>query len=171
MLGEVDRVTKWRTYLNIRDGLIVRRTPEGITKNYSSVEGVVEDIFLKEREFRGEAVMYWYLDIRNPEDGELYCLGFPYGSNLLKSIVLCLASDRGLEAIVNGTPVKIEPYFSNGYSKAKLSVGETRLDWVTKNLPPVTETYFGGRKIKDDRERMKYIASLAKNIKNAIPST
>ena len=49
MLGQTDK----KIYLNITEGKVVRRTERGVLK-YDYVEGELERIYPREREFRGE---------------------------------------------------------------------------------------------------------------------
>ncbi len=168
MLGERITADRRKTYLNIKEGAIVRRTPEGTEERYSYVEGRLEAISQKERTFRGEVVVYWYLDLRDTESGELYSLGFSYASNTFKSIILQLASKEGLESLKNGSIVRIEPYTKNGYDKVQVWGEGVKLDWVSKQLPPIEETTIGGRRIKDDSKRMAYISSLAEQVKSSL---
>lgn len=168
MLGQRTEQVQGRrkTYLNIKNGAIVKRTATG-EESYTYVEGRLEAISQKERTFRNEVVVYWYIDLRDEESGELYSIGFPYGSNTFKSVILALASPMGLTAVNNGSVVRIEPYTRNGYDKIVVWGEGVKLDWVTKTLPPVSERMIGGRKVKDDSERMSYICSLVSQIQGA----
>ena len=169
MLGERVSTERRKTYLNIKDGAIVGRSPDGEEERFSYVEGRLEAISQKERTFRGEVVVYWYIDLRDEESGELYSLGSSYGSNTFKSIILQLASKDGLESVKNGSPIRIEPYTKNGYDKVQVWGEGVKLDWVTKQLPPIEETTIGGRRVKDDSKRMAYISSLAEQVKSSLP--
>lgn len=168
MLGQRTEQAQGRrkTYLNIKNGAVVKRTTIG-EESYTYVEGRLEAISQKERSFRNEVVVYWYIDLRDEESGELYSIGFPYGSNTFKSVILALASPMGLTAVNNGSVVRIEPYTRNGYDKIVVWGEGVKLDWVTKTLPPVSERMIGGRKVKDDSERMSYICSLVSQIQGA----
>jgi hypothetical protein len=158
MLGEIKpNKEKRKTYLNIKDGAIVCRTEQG-EKRYAFVEGRLESITTKERTFRNETVVYWYVDLRDTDTGDLYSLGFPYNSNIFKGVVLSLASD---EALTRNSVVRIEPYTKNGYDKVVVWSDGVKLDWVTQDLPPVESLSVGGRYIKDDSKRMQLIASFA----------
>ncbi len=164
MLGErVTQGARRKTYLNIKGGAIVKRTPQG-EESYAYVDGRLERITTKQREFHGETVTYWYLDIRDVENGELYSLGFPWASNTFKSIILQLASETGLECVKRGSTLRIEPYTRNGYDKVQVWGEGIKLDWATKDLPPVTERVIGGRKVKDDTQRMNLIETLARSV-------
>lgn len=167
MLGERVSQARKKTYLNIKNGAIVKRTPTG-EESYSFVEGRLEAIYQKERTFRNEVVIYWYIDLRD-DNGELYSIGSPFASNTFKSIILALASPDGIDAVRNHSIIQIEPYSKNGYDKIVVCAEGVRLDWVTKELPPVTETTIGGRKIKDDSKRMELISSLVDRILSALP--
>lgn len=171
MLGQRTEQAQGRrkTYLNIKNGAVVKRTATG-EESYTYVEGRLEAISQKERSFRNEVVVYWYIDLRDEESGELYSIGFPYGSNTFKSVILALASPIGLTAVNNGSVVRIEPYTRNGYDKIVVWGEGVKLDWVTKTLPPVSERMIGGRKVKDDSERMTYICSLVSQIQGATPT-
>lgn len=168
MLGERITGERRKTYLNIKEGVIVRRTPEGTEERYSYVEGRLEAMSQKERTFRGEVVVYWYIDLRDGDSGELYSLGFPYASNTFKSIILQLASKEGLESLKNGSTLRIEPYTKNGYDKVQVWGDGVKLDWVSRQLPPIEETTIGGRRVKDDTKRMAYISSLAEEVRNSL---
>lgn len=171
MLGQRNetRQTLRKVYLNIKDGAVVKRTDHG-EETYSYVEGRLENIYQKDRTFRNESVVYWYIDLRDDDSGELYSIGFPYGSNTFKSIVLALASPTGITAIEDGSIIRIEPYTKNGYDKIVVWVKGVKLDWVTRTLPPIVERAIGGRKIKDDTDRMNLICSYVANIERAIPA-
>lgn len=167
MLGQYNnepQEEKRKVYLNIKDGAVVRRTATGEEK-YAYVEGRLEAITTKERNFRGEVVVYWYIDLRDTESGELYSLGFTYSSNVYKSVILSLSSD---ETLSKENVVRIEPYVKNGYDKVVVWCNGVKLDWVTKSLPPVEETTIGGRRVKDDTKRMAYISSLTETLKSRI---
>lgn len=168
MLGQRTEQAQGRskTYLNIKNGTVVKRTPSG-EESYTFVEGKLESISQKERTFRNEVVIYWYIDLRDNESGELYSIGFPYGSNTFKSVILALASPMGLTAVNNGSIVRIEPYTRNGYDKIVVWGEGVKLDWIVKTLPPVTQKMIGGRSVKDDSERMSYICSLVEQIQRA----
>lgn len=169
MLGERITTDRRKTYLNIKEGAIVRRTPEGTEKRYSYVEGRLEAMSQKERNFRGEVVVYWYIDLRDEESGELYSLGFPYASNTFKSTILQLASREGLDSVGNGSTLRIEPYSKNGYDKVQVWGDGVKLDWISKQLPPIEEATIGGRRFKDDTKRMAYISSLAEQVRSSLP--
>lgn len=166
MLGQITepKQSRRKTYLNVKDGAIVKRTETGEEVSFSFVEGKLSDVFTKERTFRTERVLYWYIDLRD-DTGELFSIGLPYNSGIFKSIILALASDRGLQAIRGGEAIKIEPYTKNGFDKVQVSTSGTRLDWVTKTLPAMEEITIGGRTIKDDTKRMEFISSLADKVK------
>lgn len=160
MLGQSEERKKY--YLSISGGKLVH-SENGEKKYYTFVEGKLEKIYRQERNFNGETVLYWYIDIRG-EGTELYSIALPYASGVFKSIVLSLAS----EPTVGLGKIRIEPYEKNGYTKVVVKAGERRLDWVTKELPPIEEVEIGGRKIKDDSKRMLLISSLVKDINKTL---
>lgn len=162
MIGTSERQRGRLYFLNVKDGKI-RRKNGLVVDEFDFVEGYLERIFQKERDFNGETLLYWYINIRD-EKGDLYSLGLPYSSGVFKSIVLSLASCETLGL----SPVRIETYLKDGHTKVIVSVGGKRLDWITKELPPVTEQRIGGRVVKDDSARMEYICSLVEAIKAKI---
>lgn len=153
-----------KIYLNIKNGAIVRRTADNQEEYFEYVEGAVERIYQRQRTFHNEEVMYWYIDLRD-EEGELYSLGFPYGSNTFKSIILNLASATDLSR------VRIRPYRANDRDKVVVYANGVKLDWAIKQLPPVAEVVINGRKVKDDTERMKLITSLVAEIGKLVGKT
>lgn len=146
-------------YLSITNGKIVHND-KGKRNIYAFVEGKLEGINLTERTFNGEKVPYWFINLRG-EKGELFVISLPYKSGTFKSIVLALASEPTL-----GKVVKVEPYERNGFTKVVVSLNDKRLDWVTKELPPVEEIQIAGQPVKDDTKRMEYITQLVEAVNN-----
>lgn len=156
-----------KTYLNIKNGAVVKRNENGQEETFSFVEGRLSSIYKKDRTFRGEKVVYWYIDLQD-EEGELFSIGLSYSSNIFKGIILPLASDKGIASIKKGANVKIEPYTKNGYDKVVVTADGTKLDWITSTLPPLDEVSIGGRTIKDDTKRMEFISQLAEKVNSNI---
>jgi hypothetical protein len=165
---EQKNVTGNTTFLNIKEGAIVRRTAKG-EERYSSLLARVTDIVLVNRTFNKEQVEYWYINLED-EEGSSYSLGFAYANNLFKSIILQLASEQGIEATRTQTPIKFSPYNRNFYDKVQLYVGENKLAWVipVTELPEVKEIEVAGKRIKDDSARMELIKSYVEKIKIAL---
>lgn len=157
MLGEETRRAR-RYYLTISDGQVVH-SENGEKKYYSFVEGKLEKIYKLERNFNGETVLYWYIDIRGEKD-ELYSLSLPFKSGVFKSIVLSLASEP---TVALGT-IKIEPYKKGDYTKVVTYCNVKKLDWIVKELPAVETIRIAGQPVKDDTKRMEYIESLVRQI-------
>lgn len=157
MLGN----TQKRIYLNISEGKIVRRTDKGIQK-YDYLEGDLERIYSKDREFRGERVPYWYLDMRDPESGDLYSLGFSASSGVWRSLVLSLGS------LTNTLlPIRIVPYKRGEYDRVSVYSGEERLDWIS-DLPPVQGAKGTPERLQSIQEREDYISGLVSQINQRI---
>ena len=129
MLGRIQR----RHYLNISGGKIVQRTESGRTLSFDFVEGILEGISQKDREFRGEKVPYWYIDLRDPQTGELYSLGVGASSGVWRSLILSLGSCKDFLL-----PIRISPYKRGEYDRVSVHQGGERLDWIS-DLPPVEE--------------------------------
>lgn len=162
-LGQLDRDTKRKIYLSISKGKVVHYLQDGGVEYFKNVEGTLQGIYQKERSFNGQKVPFWYIDIKDGED--LYSLSLPYVSGTFKSIILALASDTEL---TKDKPVVIEPYEKNQYTKVCVYSDGVKLDWVTKELPPLKEIEVAGKKYTDDRERMAFIESLAEEVANRI---
>lgn len=114
-LGNIAQEKTRKSYLSINGGKVIIDRGNGKKESFSFVEGVIEGIYQKERNFNGENVNRWYLDLR---DGtEIYSICFPYNSGVFKSIILALASD---EALDSSTPIRLEPYERNNYTKIKV---------------------------------------------------
>ena len=159
MLGTKENKRGKIVFLNVKDGKLIRR--DGLViEEFDFVEGTLEKIYTKEREFNGERVLYWYVPLRD-DNGDLYLLGLPYSSGVFKSIVLSLANDDELTAL---STIRIETYLKDGRTKVSVYDQGRKLNWITSELPPVRETQVGGRIIKDDSERMSFIAGLVKKI-------
>ena len=162
-LGQLDQDTKRRIYLSISHGKVVHYLQNGGVEYFKNVEGTLADISLKERTFNGQKVPFWYLDIK--DGAEIYSLSLPFISGTFKSIILALASDESLTA---ETPRVIEPYEKNGYTKVVVYADGVKLDWVTKELPPLKEVVVAGKTYTDDEERMNFIKGVARKVKDRI---
>lgn len=159
MLGTKENKRGKIVFLNVKDGKLIRR--DGLViEEFDFVEGTLEKIYTKEREFNGERVLYWYVPLRD-DNGDLYLLGLPYSSGVFKSIVLSLANDDRLTPL---STIRIETYLKDGRTKVSVYDQGEKLNWITSELPPVRETQVGGRIVKDDSERMSFIAGLVKKI-------
>jgi len=154
MLGQREK----KSYLNISGGKIVQRTESGKTLTYDYVEGDLEKIYQRDREFRGEKVPYWYLDIRDPKSGELYSLGINASSGVWRSLILSLGSCTNFLL-----PIRISPYHKGDYDRVSVYSGGEKLDWVS-DLPPVEEIEVGGMKIKSVEKREAYFRELVDKI-------
>ena len=164
MLGQYDiREQVQKTYLNISKGKIVKRTLAG-EEYYKNVEGGILSIYQRERKFPGGTAPYWYIDLRDV-GGEIYSIGFSYTSNIFKSIILSLAS---VEDMLPLGSVLIEPYFKDGKEKVVVYYEGVKLDWVTRELPPLEDVNVAGRVVKDDTKRMQLICSLVEKIGNKL---
>jgi hypothetical protein len=145
-----------KQYLNLRDGNIILKTATG-EESYNSIEGIIQDIYIKPRQFRGESLKYWYIDIKN-QSGELYSLAAPYSSGVIKAILNCLASAEELKVI------RIETYQSGEFTKVKVFNSGEPLYWRYSELPPLEDITVGSKIIKDDSKRMSFFEDIAKDI-------
>ncbi len=157
MLGANDKKTR-KYYLSLSDGKVVH-SEGGEKEYYSFVQGTLEKIYKRERNFNGETVLYWYVDIRGEKD-ELYSVSLPFRSGTFKSIVLSLATVEDISL----STIKIEPYKKGEFTKVVVYSNGKKLDWITKELPAVEEIKIAGQPVKDDTKRMAYIETLVKKI-------
>ena len=148
--------TKW---LSIHHGK-VELSYNGQKQLFGYVEGKLLSIFKKERNYNGEAVLKWFVNLRDDE-GDLYSISFPYQSGTFKSIVLALASATDLTA---STTIKIEPYQKGNYTNVVVYADGAKLDWVVRQLPPVDYVTINGQRVKDEGKRMELITSYVATI-------
>ena len=148
-----------RRWLSIHHG-VVELSENGQKQSFSYVEGSLRSIYTKTRNYGGEEVLKWFIDLQD-EGGDLYSISFPYNSGTFKSIVLALASD---EELTSSTITRIEPYQNGNFTNVKVWADGVKLNWVVKELPPVEPVTIGGRTIKDETKRMSYISSLVETI-------
>lgn len=153
MLGQKEN----RVFLNIAEGKIVKRVNQRV-EVFDYLEGDLEKIYKKDREFRGEKVPYYYLDIKDPDSGELYSLGIGASSGVWRSIILSLAS---VETFL--LPIKIDPYRKGDYDRVSVYSGGKRLDWIS-DLPPVELVEVQGQTIKSTAKRDQYISELVEKV-------
>lgn len=146
-----------KTYLNIKEGKIYNQNTA-----YDYVEGYLKGIELKDREFRGETVKYWYINIES-QSGELYSLALSYGSGVAKSLFNALASAENFT-----TEIKIQPYQSGDFTKVVTYLGGVKLNWKVNELPKVEEVIVGDKIVKDDSKRMEFIITLVNDINTKI---
>lgn len=161
MLGQ--RPQQQKKWLSIHHG-IVELSENGQKQGFSFVEGYLLSIYTQHRNYRGEDVLKWFIDLQD-DNGETYSISFPYNSGTLKSIVLALASEEQLSA---STVVRIEPYQKGNFTNVVVWADGVKLDWITKDLPPIQEVCIGGRNYKDESKRMEYISSLIATINQRI---
>ena len=160
-LGNIQRQQQpqQRKWLSIHHG-IVELSQDGQKQSFSYVEGSLRSIYTKTRNYGGEEVLKWFIDLQD-EGGDLYSISFPYNSGTFKSIVLALASWESLTAT---TITRIEPYQNRNFTNVKVWADGVKLNWVVSELPPVDYVTINGQKIKDEAKRMELISSLVEKI-------
>jgi hypothetical protein len=146
-----------KIYLNIKEGKIFK----GATA-FEYVEGYLKSIELKDREFRGEAIKYWYINL-DSQSGELYSLALPYYSGVAKSLFNSLASAPDFTK-----EIKIKPYQSGEFTKVVTYLGGEKLNWKYTELPPIEEVKVGDKIVKDDSKRMSLIVNIVTDINTKI---
>lgn len=159
MLGQREKTT----FLNISGGKVVRRTDRGEVQTFDYVEGTLEKIYQRDREFRGEKVPYWYLDLKDPSTGELYSLGVRATSGVWRGIILSLGNCSNFLS-----PIRIEPYKKGDYDRVIVSSGGERLDWVA-DVPPVEEIEISpGKFIKSVDKREEFFLRIVERINKTL---
>lgn len=148
-----------RKWLSIHHGK-VELSENGEKQYYSYVTGYLRSIYTAPRTYNGEQVTKWFIDLEDDEQ-DYYSISFPFNSGTLKSIVLALASAQDLTA---STTIEIAPYQKGNFTNVVVKADGVKLDWVTKDLPPVESLTINGRTVKDEGRRMAYISSLAQSI-------
>lgn len=151
-------VTQGKTYLNIKEGKIVHRNPSGQEALYDFIEGYLVDITTKDRDFKGEPVKYWYIDITD-RSGVAYSLALHYTSGVAKSLFNSLASATDFSQ-----EIKIQPYLSGDFTKVVVTQKGERLSWKYPELPPVEEVKVGDKLVKDDSKRMELFTRIVEEI-------
>lgn len=162
-LGTIDQDTKRKVFLSISHGKVVHYLSGGGVEYFKNVEGTLQDVVIKERTFNGKKTPFWYMTLK--DGGEFYDLSLPYPSGTFKSIILALASYQSLN---KETKILIEPYEKGNFTKVVVYADGIKLDWITKELPPLKEVTVGGKSFQDDTERMEFIKGLASQVKERI---
>ena len=148
--------TKW---LSIHHGQ-VELNDNGRKSYYSYVEGRLKSIYSKERVYNGEAVLKWFIILRD-ERGGFYTISFPYSSGTFRSIVLALASAEGL---TSATTIRIAPYQKGNFTNVVVYADGNKLDWAVRELPPVDYVTLNGQRVKDEAKRMELVTSFVEVI-------
>lgn len=158
MLGN----TQKKNYLNISKGKIVRKTDSGLVQSFDYVEGILERIYRDDMKFQGENVPRWYIDMRDPETGEIHTLGVNASSGVWRCIILSLGSCTDFSK-----PIRFTAYQKGIYSRVIVHSGENRLEWVP-GLPPVEEIQVEGQRVKSVKKREDFILGVVDSVNNAL---
>lgn len=154
---------KPRKWLSIHHGK-VELSENGEKQYYSYVTGYLRSIYTAPRTYNGEQITKWFIDLEDDEK-DYYSISFPYNSGTFKSIVLSLASASELSP---STTIEIAPYQKGNFTNVVVKADGIRLDWVTKELPPVEKVFINGQNVKDEGKRMAYITTLAHSINSKL---
>jgi len=146
-----------KIYLNIKEGKIYEKE-----KGYDYVQGYLKSIELRDREFRGEIIQYWYVNIQS-QTGELYSIALSYYSGVAKSLFNSLASAQDFSK-----PIRVQTYQSGEYTKVVVYSGAERLLWKYSELPPVEEVRVGSKVVKDESKRMDFFVNIVSEINKII---
>jgi hypothetical protein len=146
-----------KIYLNIKEGKVFNKE-----NPFEYVEGYLRGIEIKDRDFRGEVIKYWYINLES-QSGELYSLALSYNSGVAKSLFNSLASSTDFSK-----EVRIKPYLSGAFTKVVTYLGGDKLSWKYPELPNVEEVKVGDKTVKNDSKRMEFIVNLVKEINRVI---
>lgn len=145
---------KRTTFLNIKDGKVYAKNPNGSLSAYGFVEGVITSIAVKDRRTNaGAPFKDWAIEMNDPDTGDEYTLCISYRSGVMVSLIMSLASD--LEHV--GERVRIEPYMKGQYTNIAVYLDGIKLDWLTRDLPPVEYQEVAGQRIRNDAARMQFL--------------
>lgn len=150
-------VIQSKIYLNIKEGKVFKGdTP------FEYVEGYLRGIETKDRNFKGETIKYWYINLES-QSGGLYSLALSYSSGVAIGLFNSLASATDFSK-----EVKIKPYLSGDFTKLVTYLGGEKISWKYPELPPIDEVKVGGKIVKDNSKRMEFIVNLVNNINKVI---
>lgn len=152
---------KQKIYLSLKDGKIALKKRSGEASLYDYIEGYLVGINKVDREFKGEIVPYWYIELQDNK-GEIYSLAIHYNSGVAKSIINSLGSVETLGI------VKIETYKKDEFTKAVVYNNGERLNWKFTELPPVETVKVGDKTVKDETKRMELFNNLASEISGRV---
>jgi len=154
-------VNKSKIFLSLKDGKIALKKRSGEIALYDFIEGYLVELKKVDREFKGEIVPYWYIDLQDNK-GDIYSLAIHYNSGVAKSIINSLGSveDLGL--------IRIETYLKDEFTKAVVYNNGERLNWKYTDLPPVEMVKVGDKTIKDESKRMELFNNLASEISGKV---
>lgn len=151
-----------KTYLNIKDGKIVKKTSFG-EQSYDYVEGYLRAVSTVIREINRERLKFWQFELMD-EKGETYILSLNYSSGVAKSILNAIANiDEEIKLI------KIKPYPKDGFTKVVVYHNGNKLDWKYNALPEVEIVKIGDKEVKDDSKRMAFFEKIAEEIRAKLP--
>lgn len=153
-----------RKWITFRDGEVILSTEEG-SKSFSFLQAKLRSIHTTERNYNGEKVIKWEIEIEGDSPEDLYSITLPYSSGTFKSIILSLASCAALSP---ATLVKFKPYKKGNFTNITLWADEVKLDWITKELPPLEEVQINGRTVRDESKRMEFLSSLVEAINKRV---
>lgn len=152
---------KKKIYLSLKEGRIALKKRSGEVALYDYIEGSLVDIKKIDREFKGEIVPYWYIDLQDNR-GDIYSLAIHYNSGVAKSIINSLGSVEELGLI------RIETYLKDEFTKAIVYNNGERLNWKFTELPPVEMVKVGDKTVKDESKRMELFNNLASEISGRV---
>lgn len=171
---EPDFNTKWKEaiYLKIENGsFICNSIFEGKTLLFESVSGRLSNIYAGYRRFKSGTFRYWYIELTDNENGNVYLVCFPYTSAMFQSVILKL-STAGSYSNIEITPYRdCANYQRKAHSKVRVYADEIELQILPVQLPKINCIKIGGHIIKDYAPRIKAIEAFVNEILTRIRNT
>lgn len=156
-------------YLRISNGFFVFNEDE--ERRFNTISGSVSGINLKKHKRKNGGLFdLWHLIITDEQSGEKYDISFSRTSNVLASIVRCLASNGGLQALDN-----VQIHVSSATNNTKFTNAIVRSDghslsWIPGDMPPMLYRRNGNKHEQDDSLRFAWLSDLIELINRKIAS-
>lgn len=156
-------------YLHISNGSFVLSEDE--KTRFNSITGAVSGIKLKthKRSDGGEFDL-WHLIVTDEKACEINDISFSRTSNVLSSIVRCLASDSGLQSLENVQICVSTAPFNSKFTNAIVRTNGHSLSWIPGDMPPMFYKTKGKKLEQDDSLRFEWLSNLIDLINRKIAS-
>lgn len=169
MLRKTKLKKQARNYFHIANGNFVLLGDENI--GFNSIAGAVSGIELKtHKRSNGDKFDLWHLIVTDEQSGEENDISFGRTSNVLSSIVRCLASDSGLQNLDNIQLCVSTAPNNSRFTNAKVRVNGHGLSWTPGDMPPMLYKRDGKSHVQDDSLRFEWLSNLIELINRKIAS-
>lgn len=153
-----------KTYYTIAFGKLKRYEGDGVTSEFTGIDGIFTGITQRSREINGEKKSF--VDFNFVDGGEIFCVSCEKFSNNGNSIISCLANITDFSK-----KILIETWQTNkdGRSYTNVSVKQDgqRISWM--ELPkPESYTIATGETVKSTKKRDAFVEELILKINAAV---